>query len=123
MRIGLKEAVHQDHLEHRIHAARGERLAVEARVVNGRQIVAADALDVLLHIHRAARPFPVDAWHEHVEIIGKITGEAFGIARLYCEIELPLEGSAQLADNVDGPVTAGLGYLPLDEVGKVPEDA
>ena len=123
MRIGLKEPVDEDHLEHGIRRTRGEDLAIEARLVDGRQIVAADALDVLLHIHRAARPFPVDAWHEHVEIIGKIAGEAFGVACLYCEIEFPLQRSAQLAYNVDGPVAAGLGCLPLGEMGKVLEDA
>ena len=123
MRIGLKEAVDQDHLEHGIRRARGESLAIEARVVDGRQIVAADALDVLLHIHRAARPFPVDAWHEHVEITGKIAGEAFGVACLYCEIELSLQRAAQLAYNVDGPVAPGLGCLLLGEMGKMLEDA
>src|SRR5215831_20399676 len=108
MGIGLKETVDQDHLEHGIRSTRCESLAIEARVVNGRQIVAADALDVLLHIHRAARPFPVDAWHEHAEITGKIAGEAFGVSCLYCEIELSLQLTAQLAYNLHGPVAPGL---------------
>src|SRR5262245_39067181 len=123
MRIGLKEAVDQDHLEHGIRSTRGERLAIEASRVNGRQIGAADAVDVLLHIHRTARPFPIDAWHEHVEITGKVAGEAFGVACLYCEVELSLQRSAQLADNLDGPVAPDLGCFPLGEMGKMLEDA
>ena len=123
MRIGLKEPVDEDHLEHGTRHALGKNLAIEASLVDGRQIVAADALDVLLHIHRAARPFPINLWHEHVEIIAKIAGESFGIACLYCEIEFPLQRSAQLAYNVDRPVTAGLEYFALGEMGKVLEDA
>src|ERR1700730_13938046 len=122
MRIGLKEAVHQDHLEHGIHAACGDGLAIEARVVDGRQIVAADALDVLLHIHRAARPFPEYAWDEHVEIAGKVAGEAFRVAYLHCEIKLALERAAQLAYDVDRPVPPHLGYLLHGETGKMFED-
>ena len=78
---------------------------------------------MLLHIHRAARPFPVDAWYEHVEITGKIAGEAFGGACLYCEVELSLQRSAQLAYNLDGPVAPDLGCLPLGEMGKMLENA
>ena len=73
-------------------------LAVEAGTVDGREIVAADALDVLLHVHRAARPFPVDARDEHAEIARKVAGEALRVARLHGEVKLALERAAQLAD-------------------------
>ena len=72
VRIGVEETVHQYHLEHGIRAARGERLSVEARIVDRCQVVAADALDVLLHIHHAAGPLPVDAWDEDIEIVDKV---------------------------------------------------
>src|SRR5262249_59776645 len=73
--------------------------------------------------HRAARPFPVDAWHEHAEITGKIASEAFGVSCFYCEIELSLQRTAQLAYNLHGPVAPGLRCLPLSEMGKMLEDA
>src|SRR5215467_13198588 len=118
MGIGLKETVDQDHLEHGIRSTRCESLAVEARVVNGRQIVAADALDVLLHIHRAARPFPVDAWHEHAKITGKIAGEAFGVSCLYCEIELPLHRKELLFYNHQPPAEPGIMIFTLPKTNK-----
>ena len=49
----MEEAVHQDHLEHGIRAARCECLSVETRIVDRCQIVTTDALDVLLHIHHS----------------------------------------------------------------------
>ena len=63
MRVRVENAVHEDHLEHGIDTARREHFSVEARTVDGRQVVAANAFDVLLHNHRAARPLQVDAWH------------------------------------------------------------
>ena len=67
---------------------------VEARIVDCYQVVAADALDVLLHIHRAAGPFPVNAWDEDIEIVGEVAREAFGVACLHREIKLALERAA-----------------------------
>src|SRR5215468_1793476 len=121
--IGMEEAIHEDHLEHGIDTARGERLSVEARIVDGCQVVAADAFDVLLHIHCAARPLPVDAWHEDIEIVGKATREAFRVARFNCEIELALERAAQLADDLDWPVATDFGYLAFDQMGNAIEDS
>src|SRR5262245_61562510 len=122
VRIGMEEAIHEDHLEHGIGTAPGERLSVEARVVDRCQIVATDALDVLLHIHRAARPLPVDARHEDIEIVGKAPREAFRVARFNCEIKLALERSAQLADDLDWPVSTDFRYLARDHMRKVIED-
>src|SRR5262245_3534674 len=121
--IGMEEAIHEDHLEYGIDTARGERLSVEARAVDGCQVVAADALDVLLHIHRAACPLPVDAWHEDIEIVGKATREAFCVARFNGEIKLALERSAQLADDLDWLVATDFGYLALDHMRKVFEES
>src|SRR5215813_9443601 len=123
VRIGVEEAVHQDHLEHGIRAARSERLSVEARIVDCCQVVAADALDVLLHIHHAAGPLPVDAWDEDIEIVGKVAREAFRVACLHREIKLALERAAQLAYDLDWPVATHFGYLALDEMGKALEDS
>jgi hypothetical protein len=121
--IGMEEAIHEDHLEHGIDTARGERLSVKARIVDGCQVVAADAFDVLLHIHRAARPLPVDAWHEDIEIVGKATREAFRVARFNCEIKLALERAAQLAYDLDWPVTTDFGHLTLDQMRKAIEES
>ena len=123
MRIGVEEAIHQDHLEHSIRAARSERLSVEARIVDCYQVIAADALDVLLHIHRAAGPFPVNAWDEDIEIVGKVAREAFRVACLHREIKLALERAAQLAYDLDWPIATHFGYLTLDERGKALEDS
>ena len=101
---------------------RAESLAVQPRSVDGSQIVAADALDVLLHIHHAAGPFPVDARDEHAEIVGKVAGEALRVAGLHGEIELALERAAQLADHLDGAVAPQLGPFLLDQKGEMLED-
>src|SRR5262249_10446755 len=108
---------------HGVDTARGERLSIEARAVDGCQVIAADALDVLLHIHRATRPLPVDAWHEDIEIVGKAAREAFCVARFNGEIKLALERSAQLADALDRLVATDFGYLTLDHMRKVIEDS
>src|SRR5262249_49637118 len=123
VRIGMKKAIHEDHLEHSVGTARGERLAVEPRAVDGCQVVAADALDVFLHIHRVARPLPIDAWHEDIEIVGKATREAFRVPRFNSEIKLALERSAQFLDHLDWPVPTDFGYLALDHMRKAVEDS
>jgi hypothetical protein len=74
---------------------------------------------VLLHIHRATGPLPVNAWDEDIEIVGKVAREAFRVACLHREIELALERAAQLAYGLDWPVATDFGYLTLDEIGKV----
>src|SRR6516225_7600321 len=118
MWIGMENAVHEDHLEHGVDAAPRKRLSVEARTVDGRQVVAANPFDVLLHNHRAARPLRVDARHQDLEILGKVTREAFRVACFHREIELPLERAAQLADDLDWPVATDFGHLMLDQMGK-----
>src|SRR5262245_66370429 len=112
----MKTTIHEDHLEHGIDTARGERLSVEASAVDGCQVVAADAFDVLLHNHRAARPLPVDAWHEDIEIVGKATRKAFRVARFNCEIKLALERAAQFADDVDWPVATERGQRARHDI-------
>src|SRR5262245_12398636 len=121
MRIGMENAVHENHLEHGIDTARGEHLSVEARTVDGCQVIAANAIDVLLHNHRAARPLRVDAWHHDIEIAGKVTREAFRVARFNGEIKLALERAAQLADDLDWPVATDFGHLTLDQMRKAIE--
>jgi hypothetical protein len=119
----MEEAVYQDHLEHDIDTARRERLPVEARTVNGGQVVAADSFDMLLHIHRAARPLPVDAGHEDVEIIGKVACEALRVASFNCKIKLTFERVAQLADDLNRPVATDFGYLAFDQMRQAIEDS
>src|SRR5262249_30202751 len=116
--IGVEEAVHQDHLKHGIRAARSERLSVDARIVDCCQVVAADTLDALLHIHHAAGPLPIDARDEDIEIVGKVARKAFHVACLHREIKLALERAAQLAYDLDRPVATHFGYLALYEMGK-----
>jgi hypothetical protein len=49
MRIGVEEAVDQDHLQERLHAASGEELAIETRRVHRGRIGGGHAFHVLLH--------------------------------------------------------------------------
>ena len=60
MRIGVEEAVDQDHAQHRVRAARGEELALEPGCVDRRQVGPGDSVDVLLHVHHLARVLGVD---------------------------------------------------------------
>src|SRR5215467_16168832 len=75
MRIRVKEAVDQNHLEHRIAAACRQYLAVEVRGGNGREISAANAGDILLHIHQAAGIIPIYFRYKNMRIILKIASE------------------------------------------------
>src|SRR5262245_30054277 len=50
VRISVKKAVEQDHLEHGIGAACRQYLAVESRASNGRQLSAANPSHILLQI-------------------------------------------------------------------------
>jgi len=90
----MEEAVHEDHFEHGIRAARGECLSVETRFVDRCQVIATNALDVLLHIHHATRPLPVNPWDKDIEVVGKIACEAFRVACLNRKIKLTLERAA-----------------------------
>jgi hypothetical protein len=74
-------------------------------------------------IHRAARPLPVDAWDEDIQIVGKVAREAFRVACLHREIKLALERGAQLANDLHWLVATHFGYFVLDEMGKVLEDS
>jgi hypothetical protein len=66
---------------------------------------------------------PVYAWDEHVEITGKVAGEALGVACLHCEIKLALKRAAQLIYDVNGPIPPYLRYLLLCKMGKSLEDS
>ena len=97
--------------------------SVEARIVDGRQVVAANAFDVFLYVHRAARPLPVDARDEDIEIVGKVARETFRVACLHREINFALERAAQLAHDLNWLVATHFGYLALNEMGKLLEDS
>jgi hypothetical protein len=58
-----------------------------------------------------------------IKIIGKVTREAFRVARFNCEIKLALERAAKLADYLDWEVTTDLGQLTLDQVRKAIEES
>ena len=119
----MKEAVYQDHLEYRVGAARGQRLAVEPGGVDAGKIVAADALNVLLHVHHARCPLPIHMRNKDVGIIGEIAREAFHVTGLDREVQLALERAAQLAHHLDRTIEAHLGHFAFHQLSKVAEDS
>src|SRR5262249_11133684 len=82
VRIRVKEAVDQDHLEHGIATTGRQHLAVEIRGGNGREVIAADTGHILLHIHYAAGIIPVHFRYENMGVIRKVASEAIDMAGL-----------------------------------------
>src|SRR5262245_4546111 len=91
VRVSMKEAVDQNHLEHRIAAACRQYLAVEVRGGNGREISAANTGDILLHIHQAAGIIPIHFRYKNMRIIRKVASEPIDMAGLDGEVELSLQ--------------------------------
>ena len=89
--IGVEETVDQDHLENSVRAPCGEQLPVKPRSNDGVEVIASNALDVLLHVHDAARPLRINVRDEDVRVAGKIASEPFGMSRLDGQIELAIE--------------------------------
>src|SRR5262249_48374425 len=56
-------------------------------------------------------------------IVGKVSREAFRVARFHCEIKLALERAAQLAYDLDRPVASDFGHLTLDQMRKAIEES
>ena len=123
MRVGVEEAVHQDHLQHRVGAALREEPGVEPGALDRREVVPRDALDALLHVHRGARPLREHARDEDVRIVLEVAREALDVARLRGEVELAQERAPEFLDHADRLIASRLGQLALDELREVPEDA
>ena len=81
----------RDHLQNDVGAACGKDRSIEARRIDGREVIATNALDVLLHVHHRARPFPVHLRDKDVGICGKVAGESFRVPPFHGEVELALE--------------------------------
>jgi hypothetical protein len=58
-----------------------------------------------------------------LRIVGKVTGEAFHIARFHRQIHLALERAGKLADDFHRLKAAGVGKFQFDQRGQVRQDA
>ena len=98
--IGVEKAVLDDHFQHGMGAASGENPAIQAGMLDGRQLSAGNPVDEFLHANALARPLPIDLgdnddrerfarrlwrlagerWSRCIEVYvaGEVGGDAFG---------------------------------------------
>src|SRR5262245_66157342 len=121
MGVGMKEAIKQDHLQHGIAAPLSQHPTVEPCPFDRSKVVTTHAGDVLLDVHHAARPLPVDARHQNVRVIRKVARKSLDVARLNREVQLTRERALKLRDDLHRLISPRLRHLPLDELRDVVE--
>src|SRR5215468_4537125 len=119
VRISVKEAVDQNHLEHGIGAACRQHLAVEVRSGDGREVSAANTGHILLDVHQTAGKIPIHFRDKNMRLTRKIASKAIDMSGLDSEVELSLQRTSKLGHDLDWRVAARLRDFVLDQVGKM----
>ena len=88
MRIGMEEAVGEDHLEHHAGAAIGDPGSVDPSGIQCREIIDLDAADALQREHPGRGLFPEHAWKVHRVVTSKVRDEPLGVPALAQVIRL-----------------------------------
>ena len=123
MRIGVEEAVLDDHLQHRLRAALRQQHAVEPGGVHPRQLMAGNAVDALLHIDPLAGPVPVDGRDDDVLAPGEMGGDTLGVVALALQVQLAAQRAPELAHQAGRLVGAQVGPLVLGQLRQALEQA
>ncbi len=98
VRVGVEEAVLDDHLEHRLRAALREQRPVVAGL--GRQpiqLVTRNAVDPVLHVDALAGVLPVHARDHDMRQRREVGRDALGAAAFGSEVELAAQRARELA--------------------------
>jgi hypothetical protein len=123
MRVGLEEAVDEDHLQDRVRAAGGEELAVEAARSTAAGSVPGMPSTCAWTFSVFAGPLAVHLGDHDVRVVLERLGDALDAARLDGEVELALEGARELLRDLRRTIPARLRNLGIDQRGHVHEDA
>ena len=121
VRVGVEEAVLDDHLHHRLGAALREHLAVQPRGVHGGQVLAGHTVDQILHIHARGGVLPVHARNPHVVQRREVARDAFGMAAFGSQIQLSPQRTGELAHQLLGAVGRQRGPLARGHAGQALE--
>ena len=143
VRVRVKEAVFNDHLQHGVRTAPGKYLAVQASLVGGGKLAPRYAVDEFLHAHPFAGPLPVDTGSDDdrrsghagcfdvsrltgsgqsrrilIRVTCKIGRDALGIAAFGGEIKLAPQRLLKLPDDFLGVKIAQFGVFRLGSAAR-----
>ena len=111
MRVGVEEAVLEDHLDDDADRLAGE--AGSARAV-GHRLLNLLAVEELLGEHLLGARVPVDRGEPDAWVAGEVPREAVGVVGLDDEVELARDRLVELLHERDGRVDAGLRHGALE---------
>ena len=102
VRVGMEEAVAEDH----VHPRLGDQVREPLPLLDGIRVrVEIPELNALEQLEREdprARVAPEDPGHAHVRVPGEVTVELLGVSRLHPVVELLADGAGEFVDERDG---------------------
>src|SRR6185503_4649941 len=102
VRVGMEEAVPEDHVHLRLGDQIGEPPPLLQRVRLGVEVPKLHALEELQREHARARVAPEDARNSHMRMPGEVAVELLGVARLHAVIELLADRARELVHERGG---------------------
>ena len=118
MRVGVVEAVPEDHLEHGVGPPPGDFRPVDAGRVQRGKVVDLDTADTLQGEHPTGGGLPEHLRKINVLVAGEILPKALGVLALPDVVGLGTQGLAELVDQADGVVLLGECPAPARGRGK-----
>ena len=121
VRIGVVEAVVEDHFEVHLGAVAGDQREIELRFVRESRIGEPPAVEPLHREHALRGELGVAARDADVRVAAEVAGELVEVAGLAGEVELAADDAAEFGDHRLRPVGRELGQH-LGELGETGQD-
>ena len=111
MRVGVEEAVLEDHLDHQPDGGLGDGGSRESCGDRRLDLLPVEELE---REHVPARGLAIDLREADVPFVGEVQGEALGVVGLDLEVELAHDRAVELVHETDGRIDLRLGDRALD---------
>ena len=123
MRIAVKAAVDQHHVQHRLRPQIGHAVRIDAGLAQTFRIARGDPVDIVHHQQVFAGPLPMDARQHDRVLIREIGAQKIRIAPLTRKIQFVQQIAGQLIDHRHGVEPAQLGAGFLGQPDRLPDQA
>ncbi len=121
MRVGVKEAMHEDTVEDETSRSQRERVAVDASAVEFLDAIDRDAIDSAQRENRLGGSVPKDAGNDDIWPINEKGAEAIGVASFPPVVEFAADRPRELVEKTNEIVVAGEWTVPTGELGDLAE--
>ena len=122
VRIAMKAAVDQHHVEHQRRAEVGNGGGIDPGGAQAVPVARRQAGDIVHHQHGFAAVAPVDGRNDDRRIVGKVGAQAIGIAAFIGEVQLLQHRVQQLPDQRLGLEAAGFLAAGLHDAGEMGDE-